>query len=38
LEINNAWIELKAAQSDFSTAKEMFNEPAATIENSGVKR
>jgi len=26
LEINNAWIELKAAQSDFSTAKEMFNE------------
>ena len=25
-EINNAWIELKAAQSDFATAKEMFNE------------
>ena len=25
-EINNAWQELKAAQSDLDTAKEMFNE------------
>jgi peptide chain release factor 1 len=25
-EINHAWIDLKAAQSDFATAKEMFNE------------
>ncbi len=25
-EINNAWIELKAAQSDLDTAREMFNE------------
>jgi peptide chain release factor 1 len=25
-EINNAWLELKAAQSDFDTAKEMFDE------------
>ena len=26
MEINNAWNELKAAQSDVATAKEMFNE------------
>jgi len=38
LEINNAWIELKAAQSDFSTAKEMFNETSGDDRELCVKR